>query len=306
MDALPASMTLGEWISLWLAFYKLGTIKETSFHQLELLERLIPDDLKNMCLSDIRPMHLQAFFNAFGTSASKSYMDKMRIMVNSLFLEAIENGLIEKNPTHRLKAPHIAEMPREAFTFDEVKIILDFAMDYYSPRIATAIMVLLLTGLRRGELLGLCWDDITDNSLSVNRSVFLEHGKPCVVEHQAKTVSSLRTVPLLPELAYRLYALPRYGRFVFCTRGGELLHPRNFSRDYKRFFDLLHEVSSDVRYLSPHCCRHTFATLSLLSGADIRVVQQLLGHTDIKTTSRYTHPDMLAMRNAVDGLRAML
>ena len=74
-------MTLNEWIPQWMESYKLGTIKETSYHQLELLWRLIPDNLLKKDLADILPMHLQAFFNRFARSASKSYMDKMRVMI---------------------------------------------------------------------------------------------------------------------------------------------------------------------------------------------------------------------------------
>lgn len=306
MDYIPTDITLGQWIPLWMDSYKRGTIKGTSYHQLELLARLIPDDLKEMPVSEIRPMQIQAFYNSFGLTASKSYMDKMRVMVNALFLEAFENGLCDKNPTRRLKAPRIAEKPREAYTVEEVKLILNYAMSCDNSRIATAVMFLLLTGLRRGELLGLQWGDISKHTLTINRSVFLEDCTPTVIEHRAKTAASLRTIPLLPELEYRIQALPKHGPYVFSTRTGTLWHPRNFSRDYDRFFARLREAEPSVRCLSPHSCRHTFATLSLQGGSDIRVVQMLLGHTDIKTTSRYTHPDMAAMSQAVEGLRDTL
>lgn len=233
-------------------------------------------------------------------------MDKMRVMVNALFMDAVENGFCEKNPTRKLKAPRIAEKPREAYTAEEVKLILNYAMSCDNSRIATAVMLLLLTGLRRGELLGLQWGDISRHMLTVNRSVFLEDCTPTVIEHRAKTAASLRTIPLMPELEYRLLALPKYGPFVFSTKSGTIWHPRNFSRDYARFFARLHEAEPSVRCLSPHSCRHTFATLSLGVCSDIRVVQMLLGHTDIKTTSRYTHPDLDAMVQAVSGLRDSL
>ncbi|MEI3103409.1 MAG: tyrosine-type recombinase/integrase [Oscillospiraceae bacterium] len=53
----------------------------------------------------------------------------------------------------------------------------------------------------------------------------------------------------------------------------------------------------------PHCCRHTFATLTREAGADIRVIQELLGHSDIKTTARYSHADFSSMQSAVLGLK---
>ena len=296
-------MTLGQWLPLWLRSYKLGTIKGTSYHQLEILCQHIPENLKEAELSDILPMDLQVFFNEFGRASSKSYMDKMRVLIHSLFCDALDNGLCSRDPSKRLRIPHVSEHPRESFTMEEVSRIIGFAWGYPNVKIGTAVLTLLLTGLRRGELLGLKWSDLTDDTLTINRAVFVEHNRPCVQEHLAKTAGSLRTIPLLPELSYRLHALPQTSLYVFGTRNGTLMNPRNFSRDYDRFFQLLREVEPDVRKLSPHCCRHTFATLSLATGANLRTVQQLLGHTNIQTTARYTHPDLLVMKQAVADLK---
>lgn len=295
-------MTLGQWIPQYLRSYKLNTIRPDSYYTLELVVSKIPDSLRAMELCDIKPMHLQEFVNAFGCTASKSYMDKMHVMLNGLFTAAVDNDLCEKNPAVRLKYPRIKEQPRETFTKEEVQKILAFAMVYDKQRIGVAVMTLLLTGLRRGELLGLKETDITDNTLSVNRAVYLENHKARVIEHEAKTESSLRTVPLLPELSYRLHHLPHKGEFLFSTKSGTLLHPRNFTRDYDAFFVQLRGAEPSVRRLSPHCCRHTFATLTRESGADIRVVQELLGHTDIKTTARYSHAYLNEMDAAVKKL----
>lgn len=298
-------MTLNEWIPMWLNCYKFGVIKDNSFHQLELLGRLIPEELKAKELSEILPLHLQGFFNRFAKTASKSYVDKMRVMIRSLFTEAVENGFCDKNPSMRLKIPHVTEQPMEAFEAAEVKEILLFASGYERVRIATAVIALLTTGIRRGELLGLKWEDLSDNTLRINRAVYIENGRPCVQEHLAKTPASLRTLPLLPEVTYRISSLPHYGEYIFGTKSGRLMYPRNFSRDYKAFFvDLQKEA--DVRYLSPHSCRHTFATMLLASGTDVRTVQELLGHTNIKTTSRYTHSNIDAKREAIAQMKKQL
>ena len=299
-------MTLGEWFPQWLKYYKEGTIKGTSLHQYELLERKLPADLCEMELNDIRPMHLQKFINEFAKGASKSYMDKMRVMLRSLFVTAIENGLCENDPTKRLRLPRVAQTPREAYTPEEMQTIVNFAMDYKYQRVATGVIVLLLTGIRRGELLGLRWEDVTNNTLSIKRGVFIADNRPCVEEYVAKTDSSIRTVPLLPEVAYRLLALPRYGQYIFSTRNGNLMYPRNFSRDYNAFFDALREQHPNIRRLSVHCCRHSFATNTLASGADVRVVQKILGHANINTTAIYTHPDMNIMQKAVNDLKSNL
>lgn len=299
-------MTLREWIPMWMEAYKLGTIKERSYHQLELLVRYFPDDLMDMELENIKPMHLQRFVNAFSVGASKSYMDKMRVLLHGLFSDAVDNEYIARDPSSKLRIPRVIEKPRESFTEAEVQIIVPFAMQYPYRRIAVAILVLLFTGIRRGELLGLKWDDVTENTLTVRRSVFQEGGKAVVEDFKAKTSKSLRTVPLLPEVAHLVQTLPRCGEFVFGTKSGTIWHPRNFSRDYAKFFKALQHEYPEVRSLSAHCCRHSFATLTLGSGADVRIVQQLLGHTDINTTARYTHPDMNIMQKAVSEMRDTL
>lgn len=109
-------MTLGEWIPRYLRSYKWNTIRPDSYYTLELVVSKIPDSLRAMDLCDIKPMHLQEFVNAFGCTASKSYMDKMHVMLNGLFTAAVDNELCEKNPAARLKYPRIKEQPRETFT----------------------------------------------------------------------------------------------------------------------------------------------------------------------------------------------
>ena len=178
-------MTLGQWIPEYLTAYKLNTIRPDSYYTLGLVASKIPQELKDMELSAILPMHLQRFVNDFGLTASKSYMDKLHVMLNALFVTAMDNDLCQKNPASRVKFPHIKEQPREAFTLDEVCMILNFAMCYDRQRIAVAVMTLLLTGLRRGELLGLKASDIAGNTLTVNRAVYLENHKACVTEHEA-------------------------------------------------------------------------------------------------------------------------
>lgn len=299
-------MTLREWIPQWLKTYKFGTIKEHSYRQLEVLVRYIPDELMDMELDDIKPMHLQEFVNKFSDKASKSYMDKMRGLLHGLFSSAVENELTPRDPSAKLRIPQVIEKPRESFTEDEVRKIVDFAWDYPYRRIAIAVVTLLFTGIRRGELLGLKWEDITNDALSIRRGVYQDGSTALVEDFKLKTATSIRSVPLMAEVAYRICSLPRYGQFVFCTKSGKLWHPRNFDRDYHSFFKALRDKYPEVRELSPHCCRHTFATLTLAAGTDVRIVQQLLGHSDIKTTARYTHPSMDIMQEAISCMKERL
>lgn len=91
-------MTLGQWIPEYLTAYKLNTIRPDSYYTLGLVAGKIPQELKDMELTAILPMHLQRFVNDFGLTASKSYMDKLHVLLNALFVTAMDNDLCQKIP----------------------------------------------------------------------------------------------------------------------------------------------------------------------------------------------------------------
>lgn len=310
------STTLGEWMKMYLESYRKGTMKDTSYHQLEILIEKFPPELNSKKVCDIAPIELQLFLNNFAVTASKAYTDKMTGLLKAAFGEAQDNGLCARNPTRKMKEPKKTEVPKQSFTAKEVELICRFAETYHQDEpesslrkragllTGAAVITLLLTGLRRGELLGLMWSDIKDNRLTVNRAVFLEKDKetgkyhPVVQEYEAKTKKSLRTVPLPPKAKEMIDELPHRGLYIFSSESGGLMDPHNFNRGYSTFFDNLYKQFPNVRHLHVHECRHTCATLILESGVDIRVVQEILGHEDIKTTAGYTHPNFTTMEQA--------
>lgn len=300
------NLTVAQWGIMWLECYKQGTIKDTSYHQLELLLRLFPNELQELPVANVLPIYLQTFVNKFAQTYSKSYLSKLRTLLNALFSTAVDNRLCALNPAGNLRYPQVIEPPREAYSLEEVKAILRQCFSRPPTRISVGTAMLLLTGLRRGELLGLKWEDISDGILSVRRGVYIKDNRPCVTENLAKTEGSIRVIPLIPELSYHLHRLPQKGSWIFGTANGSLMYPRNFSRDYAKFIRSVQAAEPGVRLLPPHCCRHTFATLSLSSGANIRTLQELLGHRSIKTTAKYIHPNIDDKERAIGGLGKLL
>jgi integrase/recombinase XerC len=159
------------------------------------------------------------------------------------------------------------------------------------------LALLLFAGLRRSELTAITLDDIDLPARSGANAQLLVRGKG----------AKQRVVPLTPMVieAIRDY-LPCRPRtdsdYLFVSRvGGRPLHGRVAGRMLDR---VLERANLDHEGITPHRLRHTFATHLIRSGADIRTVQELLGHADLQTTARYLHSDTRAKQEAVGRLAA--
>lgn len=178
--------------------------------------------------------------------------------------------------------------------------------------------VLLTTGLRRGEAIGLQWGDIDADKLtvSVNRSVSIDRTSPDK-QHigTPKTEESIRTVPITQRVYALLMTLKREqeakyqatllpSAFIFCRDCDPYLpcYPTEPTRWTRKFIKRNH-----LPNVSPHDLRHTAATLALESGADLKQVQELLGHKDAATTMQfYAGVTEEGKRRTVEGIESIL
>ena len=157
-------------------------------------------------------------------------------------------------------------------------------------------LLMLLTGIRRGEMLGLMWGDYDakKRELKIQRSMAQEHGK--IVARPPKW-GSYRTLPLSDEACAVLDRQPRTALHIFPTRDGIAQDPRTWSQKYKRF---ARELPEELQ-VTPHELRHTYGTKLMRDGVDIYTIQKLLGHKSIDvTTEIYVHAETDALRKAVD------
>jgi integrase len=211
----------------------------------------------------------------------------------------VENRLLDTNPAKGAKKlvttvarRYKTQVERiDSWTFDESRTLLDVA-SVKETAIYPAVLAALHTGMRRGELLALKWEDINFDRSRITIRRARVRGKVTLPKS-----GKAREVPISPELSDVLTQLAesrqrREGfaepEWVFLSPKGKPLMERNFNRSFSRLTTTA--AKKGVRPLNLHCCRHTFATLALESGRNIKWVAEVLGHSDATITLRtYTH-----------------
>ena len=200
-----------------------------------------------------------------------------------------DTGGAATNPARGLPLPKVAKTLPTALSEEQARALLEAA---HTPWHRAMLALLLFAGLRRSEVTAITLDD-----LDLANAQLLVRGKG----------AKQRVMPLTPMV---IEAIQRYlpcrpqteSNHLFVSRiGGRPLHGRVAGRMLDR---VLERADLDHAGITPHRLRHTFATHLIRSGADIRTVQELLGHADLQTTARYLHSDTRAKREAVGRLAA--
>lgn len=211
----------------------------------------------------------------------------------------MHTGLVAKNVCDSVTLPRLVKREMQALTPEQARRVVEAAK---GSRMEALLLLALTTGMRRGELLGLKWEDIMlveDNgSLQVRRSMTRVAGHR-VVTTEPKTASSKRKIAISPyvvgvlkehrihQLEMRLQAGAKWtdNDLVFCNVYGNFLHP---ARLYMMFNKVLAEAG--VPPISFHDLRHSAATILLSMGVNVKVVQEILGYSRISMTlDTYSH-----------------
>lgn len=284
------------WALEWLEVYKRPQVSAASYQNTYLPEVLrLCEFFGEAKLTAIRPLDVQKFFNS-KRDMSESRLKKQRFLLNAIFESAIDNDLCFKNPAKNVKYTS-TQVPAER------RALSDEQIDRYKA-IATGsrddALFMLLTGIRRGEMLGLMWTDYDPHKreLRIQRSVGLEGYKVTI---NPPKWDSYRTLPLDQESCEVLNRQPRKSLYIFPSVKNEVRNPNTFSHTYRIWAEK--NLPEDLR-VSPHELRHTYGTKLRRDGVDIYTIQKLLGHKSIDvTTEIYVHAETDALRKSVERAR---
>ena len=298
--AAPCDKALGSWLATHQAELKPTT---RSLYKGLAENHLIPH-FQSMDLAEIDSTAIRAFVDGMilkgkAPGTTRNALALLRLVANSL----IRQGQLDRNPVVEMKAllkrvrnaTETEVEVREAWSRDEAEILLDLAWQH-EQAFAPLLEILFGTGMRRGEALGLKWQDVDfdERKLLIRRSINSQGQSTPKTGRARRVVLSERLVEMLFDLLGERQrqriseSWPETPEWIFCNQRGGASEPRNVSRVWERV--RRRAESQGVRKLALHSARHSWATWALQAGKNPKWVADQLGHADPSTTLKhYAH-----------------
>lgn len=293
-DSFCNTEAFDKWAERWLIIYKKNDVRPYTYEHTyckRVYKYLIPY-FNNTPLTDITNADVKRFFVEHDYLAIAT-LKTLKVVLNDIFVKAINNDLCRKNPVTdvKLRSTKINNERNYLNAVQQRK-----AIEWCIDNSEFALLTMLKTGMRRGEVLGLRWCDINfyQRFISVNQSMSPKLKDSDLVDMELKTKCSQRLIPIDDELIECLKSIDKKSDLVF-----PYASPNAFAKHAKRALDAMCEECNLPR-VTPHELRHTFGTVLREQGVDIYTISKLMGHSSINVTaSIYVHNDVEVLRKAM-------
>lgn len=291
-------LTFKKYTENWLKTYKDVSLKPTTLagYKSMLRSHLYPT-FGNTIFCQISVQDLQDFLND-RSNLSRKYLSDMVKFFGMIARDALEDGIVERDITasRKLTIPSTKKTVRNALQIDDFLDVVDH-LECLKISDKRFMALLMYTGLRRGEVLGLRWEDIDQarNVIHVSRNVTYHTAKALV--GTPKTENGYRDVPLVAHLLKILSPVESSGYIITSSKNpGQPICHSTFVRMWKRIGETI-----DLHKATPHVFRHTYLTILAGLNIDVKTLQTIAGHGDIQITmNRYVHKRIEGLKEAGD------
>ncbi|RAQ97504.1 hypothetical protein A4R35_18350 [Thermogemmatispora tikiterensis] len=290
---LGRDQSVRDYLEHWLEYIQKPSIRVTTYilYRRILHKHIIPA-LGDIPLRRLKPEQIERLYAAKREEglAAKT-ISSMHSLLHTALRDAVRRNKVGRNILEMVKAPRATSPERPVLTPEQAVRLIRKVKEH---SLEALILLAVMTGMRLGELLALRWQDIDleRGHLQVRRTVSYKAGYG-FIETETKTRKGKRSIVLLPPVietlkahqARQLEARSKAGDrwkemdLVFCTRNGNFLIDSFVRRQYYRLLE-----QAGLPRIHFHDLRHSTATILLALGVNIKVVQELLGHSHVNIT----------------------
>lgn len=314
VDLSQESLRTSEYIETWLESERDSLRPSTLKGYESYIRRHIIPNLGHLRLKDLSATHVNKMLNEMGKQGlSPRSRNLARAILRKALNDAIDADILVSNAAAKAKAAREQGKNVEPLTPEQVKTLISFTRDHW---MGPLIHIALGTGLRQGELLALRWQDVNFQEKSIQvqntltrlngqfvlsppktdksqRKVFLDDSSMRALERQAKQIEEARLVAGTKWVDWGL---------VFSSTNGTPQHNSNVTHRVQKLME-----EAGVPRKTFHNLRHSAASLLYANGADIKMIQEVLGHSQIALTANtYTHLDEAMRKEAAVKMGAAL
>ena len=292
------SITVSDYFKYWVEECCIPNQSPTTYESYQKNINLhINPIIGDIKLKDLLPLHLQTLYsNRLKFGLSKTTVLYLHRIIHSALEQAMKWQLIPRNIADNVEPPKRNKFVAQVLDSSQITELIKIAKetDIYIP-----IMIAISTGMRRGEILGLTWDNVDFNNNTIKIIKALYNTKNGLVFLEPKTIKSKRIINIPPTLCNILKEHKQKQEFlknalqneykdnnlVCCIENGSPFNPDSFTPKFRKLLD-----SSNLPKIRFHDLRHSHASLLLSQGVQPKFISERLGHSNINITmDLYSH-----------------